>query len=129
MTGRLENSDHSSFYNQALKYELVQKNTIHSISFGIVFINCKKINQSLVEIFNNYFAEDMDKTHLQREFKSLFDSSECKVSEFEYEKFESRKELLIQLSEVENSSMAVFDMNKKNTFLFVQNSIHKYAIH
>ena len=54
----------------------------------------------------------MDRNYLLKEFYTLFASFECCVTEKEYEAFEARKKLLIQLSQVENSSMALYDINK-----------------
>jgi DNA-binding CsgD family transcriptional regulator len=52
----------------------------------------------------------MDKARLVKDFNGFFGKSNCDVSEEDYKRFEYHKKLLIQLSEVENSSMAVYDM-------------------
>lgn len=52
----------------------------------------------------------MDKTDLLRRYASIFKTGECEVSDADYHAFESKKNLLLQLAQVENSSMAVFDM-------------------
>lgn len=54
----------------------------------------------------------MNNKHLLNDFNNLFEKGECRVSEADYALFELKKKLLFQLSEVENSSMAVFDMNR-----------------
>lgn len=54
----------------------------------------------------------MDKSRFVKDFNSFFGKSSCDVSEEDYKIFEYHKKLLIQLSGVENSSMAVYDMYK-----------------
>lgn len=54
----------------------------------------------------------MDKARLVKDFNGFFGKSLCDVSEEDYKLFEYHKNLLIHLSEVENSSMAVYDMSK-----------------
>lgn len=48
-----------------------------------------------------------------KRFNTLFNSYTCNVDEEDYKRFEINRRLLIKIAEVENSSLAVFDMNKK----------------
>lgn len=61
----------------------------------------------------------MDRSYYLKEFYQLFASFTCSVTNADYEAFEARKQLLIQLSNVENSSMALYDINKGG-YAFVQ---------
>jgi len=61
----------------------------------------------------------MDRANLYREFEKLFAGNDCNLSEADYEAFEPKKKLLIQLSEVENSSMSLYDMHKRE-YAFVR---------
>jgi DNA-binding CsgD family transcriptional regulator len=53
-----------------------------------------------------------------KRFKEKLDSRKCQVDKSAYDKFEYNKDLLMRLGEVENSSLAVYDMNKKH-YLFL----------
>jgi DNA-binding CsgD family transcriptional regulator len=53
----------------------------------------------------------MDRVQLLKSYRDLFVPGQCAVSETDYEKFGIQQNLLVQLSGVENSSMAVFDMH------------------
>lgn len=54
----------------------------------------------------------MDKASLLKEYASVFTQGRCELTNKDYQAFEAKKRLLIQLSQVENSSMTVFDMDK-----------------
>lgn len=60
----------------------------------------------------------MDRKSLLQDFYDFFISLKCSVNQDDYYAFEDRKKLLMQLSEVENSSMALYDINK-NGYAFV----------
>ena len=51
------------------------------------------------------------------QFNDFFSAFECEVPSSAYSEFESRKKLLLQISNAENSSLAVFDMFKKEDSL------------
>ena len=61
----------------------------------------------------------INKEQLVNEFYILFKAEECSVSESDYELFENKLKLLKQLSEVENSSMTVFDFHR-GVYAFVR---------
>jgi len=50
--------------------------------------------------------------------KELTGKYSCNVTAEDYAAFEVNKQLLIRISEIENSAMAVYDMHKKNFILF-----------
>ncbi|OFX84012.1 MAG: hypothetical protein A2W99_03320 [Bacteroidetes bacterium GWF2_33_16] len=52
-----------------------------------------------------------------KKFNDLFNDYKCIVDDTDYKKFEINKRLLEKLAEVENSSLTVFDMNKKHYIL------------
>lgn len=54
---------------------------------------------------------------LSEKHKSLTIEYQCNVSEEDYAAFESKKELLLKISEVENQAISVYDMHNKN-YLF-----------
>lgn len=55
----------------------------------------------------------MDKAELLRQYASVFKTGGCEISEEDYREFETKKSLLLQLAQMENSSMTVFDMHKR----------------
>lgn len=59
---------------------------------------------------------DKSKTYL-KEFHALFGNNSCDVDEEDYRKFESKKQLLEKIAEVENSALSVFDLNKLHYIL------------
>ena len=61
----------------------------------------------------------MDHSGLKRAFQELFNVFECFPEPADYELFEQKKKLLILLSDVENSSVAVFDMHR-GEYAFLQ---------
>lgn len=50
-------------------------------------------------------------------FNNFFSDYKCNVDETDYARFEVNKNLLIKIAEVENSSLAVFDLNRKQYIL------------
>lgn len=54
--------------------------------------------------------------YIQR-FNSFFSDYTCEVNETDYARFELNRNLLIKIAEVENSSLAVYDLNKKEYIL------------
>lgn len=66
----------------------------------------------------------MKENGLANEFKTFFNSLSCEVTPEDYKLFEPQKKLLIQLSEVENSSMAVYDIFK-GEYGFVRSKFDK----
>ncbi len=50
--------------------------------------------------------------------KELTDYYLCNVSEEDYAAFEGQKQLLLKISEVENSAMSVYDMHRKEYLLY-----------
>jgi DNA-binding CsgD family transcriptional regulator len=55
-------------------------------------------------------------TFLQR-FNNFFSDYKCEVDETDYERFELNRKLLVKIAEVENSSLAVYDLNRKQYIL------------
>jgi DNA-binding CsgD family transcriptional regulator len=47
-------------------------------------------------------------------FKEIFYNHQCDVDEKDYLRFESIRKLLLRIAEVENSSVTVYDMNRKH---------------
>jgi len=66
----------------------------------------------------------MDRAHLYKEFESLLAKNESIVTEKDYKAFKPKKNLLIQLSEVENSSMSLYDMHK-GEYAFIRSKFDK----
>jgi DNA-binding CsgD family transcriptional regulator len=60
-----------------------------------------------------------DKRKLLNDYTLVLYPGDCKLSEKDYEVFEAKKSLLLQLSQVENSSMTVYDMYR-GEYAFVQ---------
>ena len=60
--------------------------------------------------------EEKSKTYL-RKFNELFGSQGCDVSEDDYVKFESKKELLEKIAGVGNSALTVFDIHRMHYLL------------
>jgi DNA-binding CsgD family transcriptional regulator len=60
-----------------------------------------------------------DKTQLLKEYSLVLKPGDCKLSDKDYCEFEVKKSLLLQLSQVENSSMTVYDMHR-GEYVFVQ---------
>jgi len=60
-----------------------------------------------------------DKIQLLKEYALILKPGGCKLSDKDYDAFETKKKLLLQLSQVENSSMAVYDMHR-GEYTFVQ---------
>jgi len=56
------------------------------------------------------------RSDLQR-FNDFFSDYKCEVDETDYERFELNRNLLIKIAEVENSSLAVYDLNRKHYIL------------
>ncbi|MGE5457245.1 MAG: LuxR C-terminal-related transcriptional regulator [Methanococcaceae archaeon] len=54
--------------------------------------------------------------YLQR-FNNIFSDYKCVVEESDYSQFELNRKLLVKIAEVENSSLAVYDLNKKQYIL------------
>ena len=54
--------------------------------------------------------------YLQR-FNNFFSDYKCEVDETDYARFELNRNLLIKIAEVENSSLAVYDLNRKQYIL------------
>lgn len=57
-----------------------------------------------------------DKDLLKR-FNGIINDHVCNVDKCDYEKFELNKLMLLRIGEMENSSLTVFDMNKKHYLL------------
>jgi DNA-binding CsgD family transcriptional regulator len=47
-------------------------------------------------------------------FKEIFYNHQCEVDENDYRRFESSRKILLRIAEVENSSVTVYDMNRKH---------------
>jgi DNA-binding CsgD family transcriptional regulator len=56
------------------------------------------------------------RSDLQR-FNDFFSDYKCEVDEKDYARFELNRNLLIKIAEVENSSLAVYDLNRKHYIL------------
>jgi hypothetical protein len=54
--------------------------------------------------------------YIQR-FNNFFADYKCEVDETDYARFELNRNLLCKIAEVENSSLAVYDLNKKEYIL------------
>lgn len=52
-----------------------------------------------------------------KKFNSLIEGYKCTPDEEDYKRFQLNKNLLIKIAKVENSSLAVFDLNKKQYIL------------
>lgn len=57
---------------------------------------------------------DQRAVNLIKRFNEIVNNHQCEVDRTDYERFELNKGILMRISEVENSSLAVFDMNKKH---------------
>jgi DNA-binding CsgD family transcriptional regulator len=60
-----------------------------------------------------------DKAQLLNEYASVLKSGNCNLTEKDYQEFEAKKHLLVQLAQVENSSMTVYDVHR-GEYAFVQ---------
>lgn len=56
-------------------------------------------------------------TELLKKFNETIENHSCSVTDDDYKNFETNKRMLLKIAEVENSSLTVYDMNKKHYVL------------
>lgn len=60
---------------------------------------------------------DLKSGNILEKFNKLVDNYKCVVEEEDYEKFQLNRNLLLKIAKVENSSLTVFDLNRKQYIL------------